>query len=455
MNPTLSRRSLLQTASCGFGYLALSALASQSARANAPTIAGARARSAHFPAKAKRVIFMFMQGGPSHLDTFDYKPELARAAARASGGTDKKDRLLAPQFQFLRAGSSGLLMSENFSELSRHADDICLLNGMRTDSPAHPQATIKLHTGNFQFVRPSLGSWVTYGLGSENQNLPGFITINPRTNLGGAQNYGSAFLPATFQGTPLRNGREVIPNLKNPDLSLEDQRRHLGLIQTMNRRLLAANPEHSELEGVINSYELAFRMQTEVPDTVDISDEPEASKIRYGIGERNMGDFATQCLLARRFAEKGVRFIQVTHNGWDQHNNIRTALQRNCAQIDRPIAALMDDLKERGLFEDTLIVWGGEFGRTPDGQNNGQGRRHNNRGYTMWLAGGGVRGGMRYGATDPLGGEAAEGVMDTHDLHATILHLLGLDHTELTYRYAGRDFRLTDVHGDVAHDILA
>lgn len=455
MNTLLSRREILSASACGFGYLAFSALAN--ATPSAPsTPRTADARTSHFPARAKRVIFMFMQGGPSHLETFDYKPDLQRAAAKVVKKKGK-DALLAPQARFLRAGSSGLPISEHFPNLSRHADDLCLLNGMKTDSPAHPQASIILHTGNANFVRPSLGSWAIYGLGSENENIPGFITIDPRTNVGGAQNYGSAFLPATFQGTPVRSGnqKQIIPNLENSQLTGDDQRLHLDLIQSMNRRLLASRPENPEIEGLLQSYELAFRMQSEVPETVNLDDEPESIKSRYGIGARPTDRFGTQCLLARRFAEKGVRFIQLNMGGWDQHNQLQKRIADNSTAIDQPIAALIDDLKERGLFDDTLIVWGGEFGRSPEGQNGGQGRRHNNRGYSMWMAGGGVQGGMRYGATDPLGRESVTDAMHTHDLHATILHLLGLDHEELTYRYAGRDFRLTDVHGAVATKILA
>ncbi len=404
----------------------------------------------HFPARAKRVIFMFMQGGPSHLDTFDYKPALQKADGRGEG----KGKLLASPFEFAQHGHSGLHISSLYPRLAEHADDLCILNGMHTTSPAHPQATVATHTGSINFVRPSMGAWVTYGLGTSNEDLPGFITINPVNNLGGAQNYGSAFLPASFQGTRIGTGAGSISNIANPVLDRDAQRRQLDLVQTMNRDMLRRNRINAELEGVIESYELAFRMQSSVPEVMDLSKESAGTKSLYGIGNKLTDDFGTQCLMARRLAEAGVRFIQLTHRGWDQHNGLKAKLTNNCGATDQPIAALLTDLKRRGMLKDTLLVWGGEFGRSPQGQNK-DGRRHNNRGYSMWMAGGGVSGGIRYGSTDELGGSAVSGKMHTHDLHATILHLLGLDHEKLTYRYAGRDFRLTDVHGIVHDEILA
>jgi hypothetical protein len=444
---SLTRRDVLSTTSCGFGYLALKGLLGGEARAT-----GFRnplsERTPHFPAKAKRVIFMFMQGGPSHLETFDHKPELIK-----SGGKGEVSKgLLAPRYSFKPQGKSGLMISEIYPHLARHADDLCLLNGMHTTSPAHPQAAIALHTGSQNFVRPSMGAWITYGLGTANQDLPGFVTINPLGRLGGAQNYGSAFLPASFQGTKLTVGNSMA-NIKNANFSAREQRRQIDLVQSMNRGMLERVGVNSEIEGVIQSYELAYRMQAAVPGVMDLKKEPAKIREMYGIDNKVTGNFGTQCLMARRLAEAGVRFIQVTHNGWDQHNGLSTKLKNNAMATDQPIAALMTDLKERGMLEDTLLVWGGEFGRSPEGQNK-DGRRHNNRGYSMWMAGGGVQGGMRYGSTDPLGGTAVEDKMHTHDLHATILHLMGLDHTKLTYRYAGRDFRLTDVYGEVAKKIL-
>ncbi|MBL9155617.1 MAG: DUF1501 domain-containing protein [Verrucomicrobiales bacterium] len=452
---------MLQHTAAGFGWLAFAALNAGTARA--ATGGGAyqsplQPKAPHFPAKAKRVIFLFMQGGPSHLDTFDWKPDLMAnggktASGDAAGGRGGK--LLAPQFAFAPQGESGLPISELFPELSRHADDLCLLNGMHTSNAAHPQATIALHTGSINFVRPSMGSWITYGLGSANQDLPGFITINP-VGGGGAQNYGSSFLPASYQGTRVDLGEGGIPDIRNRHLAEGRQRAQIDLIQEMNRDLLGKHPGNPELDGVIQSFELAYRMQTSVPAVLDLEAEEPATRERYGLDNEETREFGTQCLMARRLAESGVRFIQVSKGGWDQHNNLKSALTRNCAGIDRPIAALLQDLKDRDLLRDTLVLWGGEFGRSPQDQaNGGDGRRHNNRGYSMWMAGGGVKGGLRHGATDELGGTAVAGKIGTHDLHATILHLLGLDHTRLTYRYAGRDFRLTDVYGEVAKEIVA
>ncbi len=455
----LTRRGMLQHTAAGFGWLAFSALNAEKALAEAWRSPLAP-RIPHFPAKAKRVIFLFMQGGPSHLDTFDWKPDLAKnggksTEAPAGSKGAKGGALLAPQFKFTPQGQSGLPISELFPELSRHADDLCLLNGMNTSNAAHPQASIALHTGSINFVRPSMGSWVNYGLGTDNQDLPGFVTINPVNGVGGAQNYGSSFLPASFQGTRVDLATGGIPDIKNRHLSEGRQRAQIDLIQEMNRDLLDKYSGNPELDGVIQSYELAFRMQTSVPAVLDPSGEKPGTNERYGIDEAATKDFGTQCLMARRLAEAGVRFIQISRNGWDQHNNLKSALTKNCSAIDKPMAALIQDLKDRDMLKDTLILWGGEFGRSPQDQANaGDGRRHNNRGYSMWMAGGGVKGGLRYGSTDEIGGTAVEGKIGTHDLHATVLHLLGLDHTKLTYNYAGRDFRLTDVYGEVANEII-
>ncbi len=452
----ISRRDVLRAGSCGFGYLALAGLAHEQARADNKMQAFAgplAAKPTHFPARAKRVIFLFMQGGPSHIDTFDYNPEMA-AIAEKTDHPKNRGNLLPSPWEFPQHGQSGLPICELFPELSKHADDLCLINGMHTDNPAHPQATIMLHTGSINFVRQSLGAWVVYGLGTESQDLPGFVTINAPSNLGGAQNFGSSFLPATFQGTQIASGDVPIANIRHPRATVRQQRRQLDLIQAMNRDLLARQQVNPELEGVIESYELAFRMQTSVPELVDIRDEPEAVAERYGIGNKTSDGFGKQCLMARRLAEAGVRYIEIAHRGWDQHKNLSTKLPANCQATDRPIAALLTDLKERDMLKDTLVVWSGEFGRTPAIQN-GDGRGHNNRGYSMWMAGGGVKGGLRYWATDEVGGEAVTDKVHTHDLHATMLHLLGIDHEKLTYRYSGRDFRLTDVYGNVVHDIIA
>jgi hypothetical protein len=446
----MNRRQLLQSLSCGFGYLALRNLAASAAASAATSLTAGGTnplapKAPMFPAKAKRVIFLYMQGAPSQYETFDYCPELGTAQGKGS--------LMAPAFKFNPSGQSGIPISEIFPNLQKHADDLCLLNGMTTDSPAHPTATIQLHTGSFTFVRPSMGAWVVYGLGTDNKDLPGFITINP-AGQGGAQNFGSAFLPASYEGTPYQTRTGRLPNIANPEMKSDEQRKQLDLIQSLNKDYLVKAKKDNELEGVIESYEMAFRMQTAVPGVLDIKSESEATKKAYGIDNNATREFGTQCLLARRLSEAGVRFIEISNNGWDHHNNLRQRIKQNAQQIDQPIAALLADLKQRDLLKDTLVVWGGEFGRTTSGQAN-DGRNHNNRGFSMWMAGGGVKGGMRYGHTDALTGAAVDGKMHIHDLHATMLYLLGMDHTKLTYRYGGRDFRLTEVSGVVAKDIVA
>lgn len=459
---TISRRQALQSVSCGFGYLAFAGLAAQAAEDEyrnplAP-------KQPHVKPRAKRVIFLCMRGGPSHVDTFDYKPMLAKHEGKSAGtvaqglNNQKGRKLMSSPWKFQPRGDSGLPISDLYPQLAQHADDLCLINGAWTDIPNHPQALVQLHTGQFQFVRPSVGSWVLYGLGTENQDLPGFITIKPPSRLGGAQNYGSAFLPAIYQGTRVgQQGQALrdatIGNISNSTFQGRMQRKQLNLLQSLNRDLAQRNPGNTELDGVIESYELAFRMQTAVPELMDLSAESQQTLNRYGINERATDDFGRQCLMARRFAEAGVRFIELTHEGWDQHNNLKNRLAANCRATDQPIAALIDDLKQRDLLKDTLIVWSGEFGRTP-AVKKPDGRDHNSTGFSMWMCGGGVQGGMRYGATDEFGIAATEDRFHIHDLHATTLHLLGLDHTKLTYRYAGRDFRLTDVHGRVAKEIL-
>lgn len=449
----LSRRDALKGLSAGFGYMAFAGLASQAA-----VISPLAPRRPHFVPKAKRVIFCCMRGGPSHVDTFDHKPALVRDKGKELPKFRNRELMPSP-WEFKRHGQSGLQVSELFPNLAQHADDLCLLNGMYSSVPAHPQSFLQLHTGSFQFVRPSMGSWVLYGLGSENQNLPGFISLCPPDNVGGAQNYGSAFLPAFYQGTKIGNFNQNIKaaslrNLGNQNMSRKLQRRQLDFVQSLNRDLLDRKKQSSQIEGVIESYELAFRMQSAVPELMDANDENESTLKQYGINNRATENFGRQCLMARRFAEAGVRFIEITHGNWDQHRNLNAALTRNCAATDKPLAALLKDLKERGLLEETLVVWGGEFGRTPHIRQD-DGRDHNSTGFSFWMAGGGVKGGMVHGATDEHGVAAVENRMHFHDLHATILHLLGLNHEKLTYKYAGRDFRLTDVHGEIAHDIIA
>jgi hypothetical protein len=472
----MSRRQMLKSAACGIGYIALADLCARAygvelPHASLPPQEGGTEAPKHYqsplmakvpplPARAKRVIFLFMQGAPSHVDTFDYKPKLIEDDGKSVGGR----KLLAPQWKFKPYGKSGLYISDLFPNIGQHADDICLINGMHTDNPAHPQATIALHTGTATFVRPSVGAWVLYGLGTLNQNLPGFITINPPSGLGGAQNYGSAFLPATFQGTRVDASgvADIASRITKPM-----QRRQIDLVQQMNHDFAARSGPNEQLDGLIESYELGFRMQGTVPDVMDISKESRETLELYGIegaaapqigkGGKKAGNgenFGKQCLMARRLAEAGVRFIEVCHPGWDQHQNLKEALTRNCASTDKAIGGLLTDLAQRGLLKDTLVVWGGEFGRTPAAQGT-DGRNHNNRGFSMWMAGGGVKGGMAYGKTDDYGAAAVENPMHMHDLHATVLALLGLDHEKLTFRYAGRDFRLTDVYGNVAKEIIA
>ncbi len=468
MSPaSLSRRAWLQSTCSGIGWLAFSALAQQEAAQ--PRLA---ARSPHRPARAKRIIFLTMRGGPSHVDLFDHKPELIRHSGRtAQLGRDAAGaRLLGPVHPLAQFGQSGQWMSTLLPQLARHADDLCVIRSMHTDLPNHAQAFVQMHTGSFQFVRPSLGAWTLYGLGSDNANLPGFITLNPPADNGGAQNYGSAFLPAVCQGTRLGSSqlpdlyaallkRDVAPgppmkNLANPAMPRALQRAQIDLIRGLNERKLARESVHPQIEGAIETFELAFRMQSEVPEVLDLRGETESVLKLYGIGQ-GQDQFARQCLLARRLAEAGVRFIEIAAPvNWDHHNLLKDNLAKGCAAIDRPIAALLTDLKARGLLQDTLVVWAGEFGRTPYAQGL-DGRDHNHRGYSIWMAGGGVKGGLSYGATDEIGHKAAVDPMHIHDWHATLLHLLGLDHTRLTFNYGGRHFRLTETSGQVAAGLLA
>ncbi|MCA9123095.1 MAG: DUF1501 domain-containing protein [Planctomycetaceae bacterium] len=450
-----SRRDMLKGLSCGFGYMAFAGLSSQaSAGYENPLMP----KETHFAPKAKRVIFLCMRGGPSHVDTFDYKPDLATDDGKPAP-QQKGRKLMKSPWEFKQHGESGLPISDLFPHLAKHADDLCILNSLYGDVPNHPQAYLQLHTGSFRFVRPSVGAWSLYGLGTENQDLPGFITISPEVRVGGAQNYGCAFLPAIYQGTSIGQlGRPLtqaqIGNIANTRFSTGLQRDQLDLVQEMNRDLLSQKQVSPDLEGVIESYELAFRMQSAVPDLMDLSNETQETMESYGIGEKLTDDFGRQCLLARRFAESGVRYIELCHANWDQHGGLKAKLTSNCGNTDQPIAALLADLKQRDMLKDTLVVWGGEFGRTPHVKNQ-DGRDHNSTGFSMWMAGGGVKGGQRVGMTDEHGVEAVENKIHFHDLHATMLHLLGLDHTRLTYRYAGRDFRLTDVYGHVVDDVLA
>lgn len=448
-----SRRDTLKAAGTGFGYLALAGLlgleAQRAAAKEAPRPLAPK--KPHFPAKAKRLIFLYQQGCISQVDTFEYKAKLQKDGGKPGpgGGT-----LTASKFKFSRHGQTGSWFSELLPNMAKHADKLCWLRGLHTDTPAHPQAVVQLHTGsaNAALTRPSMGAWLLYGLGTENQDLPGYVTLNPVPNFGGAVNYGSAFLPAHYQGTRGTDAGQV-PNLR-PQTPRSLQRKQLDLIQAMNRDLAASPDAPDELDGVISSFELAFRMQDRVPALLDLSKEPKKVRDAYGIKPGPRGAFARQCLMARRLSEAGVRFVEICQPGWDHHSGLHQGLIDRCADIDRPTAALLADLEARGLLDETLVLFGSEFGRLPTAQGP-DGRDHNITGYPMWLAGAGVKKGFTHGATDEYGIRAVEGRMHVNDLHATLLALMGLDHKQLTYRYSGRDFRLTDVKGTVAEDIFA
>ena len=463
-----SRRELLKKSAIGFGNLALLSMLNEESKA-ASSKDPLAPKQPHFTPRAKRVIFLFMKGGPSHMDTFDYKPQLQKYDGKPLPFDKPRvqfaptGNLLKSPWKFKQYGESGIHVSELFPHVAECVDDLCILNSVYGTNAAHGGALLKLHTGSDAFVRPSMGSWVTYGLGTENQNLPGFITICPTLAHGGVKNWSSAFLPAPFQGTPLGNAavkaeQAQIEYIKNNFLSRKVQRKQVEFLNDLNRMHQEQTGPNQILDARIGTFELAFRMQEEVPQVQDISDESEATQKMYGLDQPETADFGRQCLMARRFAERGVRFIQVSHSDqkvqWDQHSNLLEGHTKNAKEVDQPIAALLKDLKQRGLLKDTLVVWGGEFGRTPTAQGK-NGRDHNPEGFTMWLAGGGVKSGFQYGATDEFGYYATKDKMHIHDFHATLLHILGMDHEKLTYRYAGRDFRLTDVAGHVAHGVLA
>jgi hypothetical protein len=454
IQPLYSRRDILKYTSCGFGWLAFSGIANRAfaGAADSPLAP----KTPHFATKAKHVIFLCMRGGPSHIDMFDYKPKLLADTGKA--GPRPGSKLLGSKFKFKQHGKGGLWISELFSELAKRADDLCMIHSMQTDLPAHPQALVRLHTGTSQFIRPSLGAWTLYGLGTENENLPGFVSLTPPSGFGGATNYGSSFLPAIYQGTRLGADNRPISSAEVAHLkskqTKDNQRAELDLMQALNREKLARDKVNPDVEGAIEASELAFKMQSEMPQVMDIAKESESTKRLYGIGERNTDDFGRKCLLARRMVEAGVRFVEVTHGNWDHHFNLNAQLERNCSEVDKPIAGLLADLQKRGLLKETLVVFTGEFGRTPYAQG-ADGRDHNNKAFTLWMAGGGVKGGYSYGRSNDYGYDVDENAVPIHDLHATMLAILGLHHEQLTYRHAGRDFRLTDVHGTVINDIIA
>jgi hypothetical protein len=468
-----SRRAALKSLACGFGYLALAGMAASKAAASPLTAAS---KPPLFTPRAKRVIFIFMQGGPSHVDTFDPKPLLDREDGNMMGFQDDRtiantgdrsasnQRVMKSPWAFAQHGQSGRWVSELFPELTRHVDDLCFIRSMQTEGVAHGPATLFLHCGATNFIRPSMGSWIHYGLGSENDNLPGFVTICPSSGNGGARNYGNAFLPSRYQGTALGKAgspaaQAVIRNLDNPAGTDPAQRRRFELMRRLNEEQRSASPGDSELEAVIRSYELAWRMQQHAPDVLDLSRETPSTLALYGIGDNDTDNFGRQCLMARRLCESGTRYVQVTYGdntanpAWDQHSNLPKHADHARA-VDKPVAGLLADLKQRGLLDDTIVWWGGEFGRTPYAEKNGTGRDHNPGGFTVWLAGGGFKPGMAYGETDEFGHKAVTDQVHMHDLHATILHQLGIDHERLTYRFDGRDFRLTDVHGTVVSSLV-
>jgi Protein of unknown function (DUF1501) len=465
----LTRRHVLQNTACGFAGLAAQAMANQASPLGA--------KRGHHEPKAKRVIFLFMAGGVSHVDSFDHKPlltqrdgkmmEFADGRTLAKTGQGGVHRVMKPLWDFKQHGESGRWASSLFPKMATMVDDLCFVQGMHTEGIAHGPATLFLHTGSTTFIRPSMGSWISYGLGTESENLPNFVTICPSMSNGGPRNYGTAFLPSVYQGTAVgRAGQPAkeaaIRNLANTSLNTNQQRRQLDLLQSLNAaqaQRVAVNGPNTDYEAIIESYELAWRMQNKAPLAMDLSQESAETLKMYGIGESVTDNYGRQCLLARRLAEQGVRYIQVNYvdnsnnPAWDQHSNLPKHAE-HAAAVDQPVWALLQDLKQRGLLEDTIVWWGGEFGRTPYSERNGTGRDHNPAGFTVWVAGGGFRPGISYGATDEFGHHAIQDKVHMHDLHATIMHQLGLDHERLTYPHAGRNFRLTDVHGSVVKGII-
>ncbi|MCY4189306.1 MAG: DUF1501 domain-containing protein [Bryobacterales bacterium] len=473
VQPT-TRRGMLRDAACGFGMLALGSLfeRNQSMAANIELDPSdpLAVRSPHFAPRVKRVIFLFMHGGPSSLDTFEHKPYLEKHHGEPlpierplAFDDEKPGPLMKPFWSFKPGGQSGIKVSDLFPHVRECVDEICFVHSMVGDGVDHGAAMLQTFTGSSTFTRPSLGSWVVYGLGTENKNLPGYVTIKPALSHGGAKNWSSAFLPGSFQGTPIGHAGldvadvqgEPIEYLMNKGLSQEKQRYELDMLRNINRRHAEMRKFDPRLEARIQSFELAFRMQVEAPEAFEVEKESEATRKLYGLDDPVTSDFGWQCLLARRLSERDVRFVQCTHSyKWDQHSDLFNRHTANAAEVDKPIAGLLKDLKSRGMLGETLVVWAGEFGRTPVSQG-GDGRDHNPYGYTIWMAGAGVKKGFQYGSTDEIGYHAEANRMHIHDFHATLLHLLGMDHEKLTYRFSGRDFRLTDVAGLIHDDLFA
>ena len=461
----VSRRWFLRDAGVGLGSMALLSLLGGNTHAATKAANPLAPRKPHFTPKAKRVIHIFQAGAPSHLDLFDYKPELAKRTGKLPPPELLKDyraafinpnsALLGPKFNFKRHGQSGAEITELLPNISGLADDICIVRSMHTDAVNHAPAQIMMNTGSQQFGRPSLGAWTLYGLGSESENLPGYVVLSSGNGTsGGASNWGCGFLPTIYAGIPFRSSGDPVLYLSNPKGFDDDtQRASLDALKKLNELSLASHHDPETLAR-IQSYEMAYRMQSSAPELMDFASEPKHVLESYGVDPARPG-FARNCLLARRLVERGVRFVQLFHEAWDQHGDLKGGLTRNCKETDKPSAALIADLKQRGLLEDTLVIWGGEFGRTPMAQGTDDGRDHHNRSFSIWMAGGGIKKGLTYGATDDLGFNVTENPVHVHDLNATILHLLGFDHTQLTHRFQGRDFRLTDVHGEVVKGLLA
>ena len=467
--PQLTRRAAIGRMAGGAGAIALASMLDSIGAVASPTPNALAAKTGHHTAKAKRVIFLFMPGGPSHVDLFDPKPVLTRRDGQSQSfihpisGRTRTEKLRRSPFRFTRHGQCGTPVSELFPEVARHVDDIAVINSMHADNINHDGACLQMCTGEQAFSRPSVGSWLLHGLGTENQNLPGFVAISPNQPALGAPLWGNAFLPAAYQGTFVQDLEKPIRNMSNPRFDRASQRQQLDLLQQLNHLHKQRNGSVSELDARIASFELAFRMQQDAPAAFDLEQRTAATSRAYGLDNPVTEIFGRQCLMARRLVEEGVRMVLLFHTKssvasacqlWDHHTNVEPGLLDTCAATDKPIAGLLGDLKQRGLLDDTLVVWSGEFGRTPTAEN-GNGRDHNPHGFTMWMAGGGIRPGLVYGRTDEYGYYAVENKVHFHDLHATVLHLMGIDHQKLTFRYSGRDFRLTDVHGEVVPDLVA
>ena len=452
---SISRRRMLTQSGAGFGWLGLAATLAEEQQLTAAPDSESRnplaPKRPHFKPQAKRIIFLFMNGGPSHVDTFDPKPELVNQEGKKGPG----GKWMPSPFKFSRHGQSGLAVSDLYPHVARCIDDVCVVRSMYTSTPNHEPGLFMMNSGIQQPLRPSIGSWLNYGLGTENQNLPGFVVLCPGKPVVGPALWSNSFLPGIYQGTHINNAKldpqKVIGHLSNQNLTQPSQRRLLNLTQRLNREHLRQRDRDTQLDARINSLEMAYRMQFEAQEAFDIGRESQGTLDAYG-----QGQFADGCLIARRLVERGVRMVQLFYGSgqpWDAHGNIMDH-KRDAGKSDQPIAALLQDLKTRGLLDETIVIWGGEFGRTPTAQG-ARGRNHHATGFSIWLAGGGFRGGMTYGATDELGMHSIENRMSVHDLHATLLHQMGIDHERLTFRYSGRDFRLTDVHGNVAHQIIA